>query len=101
MTAWALAPQRSAVVIIGVVGCGAFPPVDGFSVGGHSVEEGGDELGVGEGKRKPDYDRLERRIGITREVWYLARTLAGGSVRRLHGYRRLRQGPVTVLRITR
>src|SRR5215471_2407854 len=28
-------------------GCGAFPPVDGFGVGGHAVEEIGDELGVG------------------------------------------------------
>jgi hypothetical protein len=27
--------------------CGAFPPVDGFRVGGHPVEEVGDELGVG------------------------------------------------------
>jgi hypothetical protein len=26
--------------------CGAFPPVDGFRVGGHAVEEAGDELGV-------------------------------------------------------
>jgi hypothetical protein len=26
--------------------CGAFPPVDGFCVGGHAVEEAGDELGV-------------------------------------------------------
>jgi hypothetical protein len=25
---------------------GAFPPVDGFRVGGHAVEEAGDELGV-------------------------------------------------------
>ena len=30
-----------------------------------------------EGKRKPDYDRSERRIGVTKEVWYLARTPAG------------------------
>jgi hypothetical protein len=27
--------------------CGAFPPVDGFCVGGHAVQEAGDELGVG------------------------------------------------------
>jgi hypothetical protein len=27
--------------------CGAVPPVDGFGVGGHAVEEAGDELGVG------------------------------------------------------
>jgi hypothetical protein len=26
--------------------CGAFPPVDGFCVGGHAVEEAGDELDV-------------------------------------------------------
>ena len=30
-----------------------------------------------EGKRKPDYDRSEQRIGITKEVWYLAHTPAG------------------------
>jgi hypothetical protein len=30
-----------------------------------------------EGKRRPDYDRSERRIGVTKEVWYLARTPAG------------------------
>ena len=30
-----------------------------------------------EGKRKPDYDRSERRIGITKEVWYLAHTPGG------------------------
>jgi hypothetical protein len=26
--------------------CGAFPPVDGFCVGGHAIQEAGDELGV-------------------------------------------------------
>jgi hypothetical protein len=26
--------------------CGAFPPVDGFCVGGHAVEQAGDEFGV-------------------------------------------------------
>ena len=30
-----------------------------------------------EEKRKPDYDRSERRIGITKEAWYLARTPDG------------------------
>ena len=30
-----------------------------------------------EDKRKPDYDRSERRICVTKEVWYLARTPAG------------------------
>jgi len=30
-----------------------------------------------EEKRKPDYDRSERRIGITKEAWYLARTPGG------------------------
>jgi hypothetical protein len=30
-----------------------------------------------EDKRKPDYDRSERRIGVTKEVWYLAHTPAG------------------------
>jgi hypothetical protein len=28
-------------------------------------------------KRKPGYDQSERRIGITKEVWYLAHTPAG------------------------
>ena len=30
-----------------------------------------------EEKRKPDYGRSERRIGITKEAWYLARTPGG------------------------
>jgi len=30
-----------------------------------------------EDKRKPDYDRSERRIGVTKEVWYLAHTPIG------------------------
>lgn len=30
-----------------------------------------------EEKRKPDYDRSERRIAITKEAWYLARTPGG------------------------
>ncbi len=30
-----------------------------------------------EQERKQDYDQSERRIGITKEVWYLARTPAG------------------------
>jgi hypothetical protein len=30
-----------------------------------------------EGNRKADYRRSERRIGTTKEVWYLARTPAG------------------------
>jgi hypothetical protein len=30
-----------------------------------------------EEKRKPGYDQSERRIGITKEVWYLAHTPAG------------------------
>jgi len=30
-----------------------------------------------EEQRKPDYDRSERRIGITKEAWYLARTPSG------------------------
>ena len=30
-----------------------------------------------EEKRKPDYDRSERRIGITKETWYLAHTPGG------------------------
>jgi len=30
-----------------------------------------------EEKRKPDYNRSERRIGITKEAWYLARTPGG------------------------
>ena len=56
--------------------CGAFPPVDGFCVGGHAVEEAGDELGVsaaasGEAEL-PEFcggtvvvvDRLIRGIGV-------------------------------------
>jgi len=30
-----------------------------------------------EDKRKSDYDRSERRIGVTKEVWYLAHTPVG------------------------
>ena len=30
-----------------------------------------------EEKRKPDYDRSERRIGITKEAWYLAQAPGG------------------------
>ena len=30
-----------------------------------------------EEQRKPDYGRSERRIGITKEAWYLARTPGG------------------------
>jgi len=30
-----------------------------------------------EDKRKPDYDRPERRIGVTKQVWYLAHTPVG------------------------
>ena len=30
-----------------------------------------------EDERKADYDQSERRIGITKEVWYLARTPGG------------------------
>jgi hypothetical protein len=38
--------ERSAVGSLVSSRCGAFPPVDGFCVGGHAVEETGDELGV-------------------------------------------------------
>jgi hypothetical protein len=41
---WATAPAWA--VITGVVGCGAFRPVDGFRVGGHAGGVAGDELGV-------------------------------------------------------
>ena len=56
--------------------CGAFPPVDGFCVGGHAVQEAGDELGVGApaaGEAElPQFcggtvvvvDRLIHRIGV-------------------------------------
>jgi len=55
-----------------------------------------------EGKRKPDYDRSERRIGVTKEVWYLARTPAGDQfVAYVEAAQGLRRGPVPVLRITR
>ena len=32
-----------------------------------------------EDKRKPDYDRSERRIGVTKQVWYLANTPVGNQ----------------------
>jgi hypothetical protein len=33
-----------------------------------------------EGERKHEYDRSERRIGITKEVWYLAHTPSGDQL---------------------
>ena len=33
-----------------------------------------------EADRKPDYQRSERRIGIVKEAWYLARTPAGDQL---------------------
>ena len=33
-----------------------------------------------EGNRKPSYQHSERRIGIVKEVWYLARTPAGDQL---------------------
>lgn len=33
-----------------------------------------------EQERKADYDQSERRIGITKEVWYLARTPGGDQL---------------------
>jgi hypothetical protein len=53
-----------------------------------------------EGQRKPDYGRSERRIGITKEAWYLART-PGGDQFVAYGKPRLRPGPVPVLRVAR
>src|SRR5580700_2042352 len=38
--------ERSTVRSLVSSRCGAFPPVDGFCVGGHAVEEAGDELDV-------------------------------------------------------
>jgi hypothetical protein len=38
--------ERSTVGSLVSSRCGAFPPVDGFCVGGHAVEEVGDELGM-------------------------------------------------------
>ena len=58
--------------------CGAFPPVDGFCVGGHAVEEAGDELDVSAAAsgdaELPQFcggavvvvDRLIRGIGVDR-----------------------------------
>jgi hypothetical protein len=40
------ARERSTVGSLVSPRCGAFPPVDGFCVGGHAVEEVGDELGM-------------------------------------------------------
>jgi hypothetical protein len=50
-----------------------------------------------EEKRKPDYDRSERRIGVTKEAWYLART--SGTSSSPIWKPRLRPGPVPVLRV--
>ena len=47
--------------------CGAFPPVDGFRLGGHAVEEAGDELGVAAtaaGLARPPGLPGSRRLGI-------------------------------------
>jgi hypothetical protein len=33
-----------------------------------------------EGSRRPGYDRSERRMGITKEVWYLAHTPGGDQL---------------------
>jgi hypothetical protein len=33
-----------------------------------------------EGQRKPDYDRALRRIGISKEVWYLAHAPGGDQL---------------------
>ena len=71
-----VAQERSTVGSLVSSRCGAFPPVDGFCVGGHAVEEVGDELGVsaaasGEAEL-PQFcggtvavvDRLIRGIGV-------------------------------------
>jgi hypothetical protein len=70
------ARERSTVGSLVSSRCGAFPPVDGFCVGGHAVEEVGDELDVsaaasGEAEF-PEFcggtvvvvDRLIRGIGV-------------------------------------
>lgn len=46
--------------------CLVIPVISGKS------EDARDFMGELEESRKPDYDRSERRIGITKEVWYLA-----------------------------
>ena len=33
-----------------------------------------------DGARREEFDRSERRIGITREIWYLARLPAGDTI---------------------
>ena len=68
--------ERSTVVVIGVVAVRRVPPVDGFCVGGHAVEQAGDEFGVSAAAAGeaglPEFcggtvvvvDRLIRGIGV-------------------------------------
>jgi len=51
--------------------CAAFPVLPGKSEAARSFMR---EL---ETQRKAEYDRSERRIGITKEVWYLAQLPSG------------------------
>ena len=47
-----------------------------------------------EDQNKPDYDRSERRIGVTKEVWYLAHPPAGDQFVTKGPARSLLMGPV-------
>ena len=48
-----------------------------MSVAAGKTDHGRDFVRELEDKHKPGYDRSERRIGVTKEVWYLARAPAG------------------------
>jgi hypothetical protein len=41
------------------------------------TDDAGDFMRELADERKPDYDRSERRIGVIKEVWYLAHTPPG------------------------
>jgi len=47
------------------------------SVAAGKTEDARDFMRELEDKREPDYDRSERRIGVTKQVWYLAHTPVG------------------------
>lgn len=51
--------------------CFVLPILPGKTAGARDFQR---EL---DGPRKPDYDASERRIGISKEVWYIAETPSG------------------------
>jgi hypothetical protein len=54
--------------------CVAFPVLPGKTADARAFFR---EL---EGSRKPDFDRSERRIGITKELWFVAESPAGDQL---------------------